>query len=119
MREEYLFNLNRTGLAFLSSLALLASRHFAPAQLPPDFPAITTHTYDTNALGAGYVFIASMPLNKGNLGLPYYLLILKNDGSPHAYKKVWYQVPGDFYENDFKVLPNGLLHYSQFFGHYS
>ena len=89
------------------------------AQLPPDFPAITTHTYDTNALGAGYVFIASMPLSKGNKGLPHYVLILKNDGSPYAYKKVWYQTPGDFYENDFKVLPNGLLHYSQFFGFYS
>jgi len=91
----------------------------ARAQLPPDFPAITTRTYDSNSVGAGYVFIASMPLSKGNKGLPYYLLILRNDGTPFAYKKVWYKTPGDFYENDFKVLPNGLLHYSQFFGFYS
>jgi hypothetical protein len=98
---------------------LLGASTTANAQLPADFPAITTRIYDTNALGTGYVFLASMPLSKDNRGLPHYLLILNNDGTPHAYKKVWYQVPGDFYENDFKVLPNGLLHYSQFFGFYS
>ena len=112
-------NTKKTGLKCLVTALLLGTLQISNAQLPADFPAITTHTYDTNALGSGYVFIASMPLSKGNKGLPYYLLILNNDGSPHAYKKVWYQVPGDFYENDFKVLPNGLLHYSQFFGNYS
>ena len=107
------------GYYFLIIAAVLWGGSRIHAQLPPDFPAITTHTYDTNAVGEGYVFIASLPLSKANKGLPYYLMILKNDGSPYAYKKIWYKTPGDFYGNDFKVLPNGLLHYSQFFGFYS
>lgn len=106
-------------LYFLTIAAALWAGGNINAQLPVNFPAITTRTFDTNAVGTGYVFIASMPLSKGNKGLPHYMLILKNDGSPYAYKKVWYQTPGDFYANDFKVLPNGLLHYSQFFGFYS
>ncbi len=87
--------------------------------LPDDFPKITTHIYDANALGEGYIFLAAMPLGKNVKGLPSYLLILNNDGTPHAYKKVWYQVPGDYHGMDFKVLSNGLLHYAQFFSWYS
>lgn len=112
-------NIKSVVFYFLTIAAALWAGGKINAQLPADFPAITTRTFDTNAVGTGYVFIASMPLSKGNKGLPHYMLILKNDGSPYAYKKVWYQTPGDFYANDFKVLPNGLLHYSQFFGFYS
>ncbi len=112
-------NMKTVFLYFLTIAAALWAGGSINAQLPADFPAITTRTFDTNAVGTGYVFIASMPLSKGNKGLPHYMLILKNDGSPYAYKKVWYKTPGDFYANDFKVLPNGLLHYSQFFGFYS
>lgn len=77
----------------------------AAAQLPPDFPNLTITACDTNAVGDGYLF-AEVTDTTPNGG--YYVMILKNDGTP-----VWYQnVATNNY--DFKLLPSGLLHYAPF-----
>ena len=78
----------------------------ATAQLPPDFPILTVTTCDTNAVGDGYIFleVTDSWTNGG-----YYVMILKNDGTP-----VWYQNVTN-HNYDFKVLPNGYLHYAPFF----
>ena len=77
----------------------------AKAQLPPDFPGVTVSTCDTNAVGDGYIFleVTDSWTNGG-----YYVMILKNDGTP-----VWYQNVTN-HNYDFKVLPNGYLHYAPF-----
>ncbi len=76
------------------------------AQLPPDFPGLTVTTYNTNAVGEGYIFleVTDSSTNGG-----YYVMILENNGSP-----VWYQNVTN-HNYDFKVLPNGYLHYADFY----
>ena len=77
------------------------------AQLPPDFPAISVTTYDSNKVSPGYIFVGtwSSAPNSGS-----YIMILNNDGTP---------VDGNKYQElvktaiDFKVQPNGLLSYAQ------
>jgi arylsulfotransferase ASST/Ser-Thr-rich glycosyl-phosphatidyl-inositol-anchored membrane family protein len=77
----------------------------AEAQLPTNFSAVTVTALDTNAVADGYVFLAvGVPVTNGG----YYVMILKNDGTP-----VWYQQVGDEIY-DFKLLPNGFLHYAEF-----
>jgi hypothetical protein len=75
------------------------------AQLPPDFPALTITTCNTNAVGAGYIFLE---VTDSSTNAGYYLMMLKNDGTP-----VWYQNVTN-HNYDFKVLPNGYLHYAPF-----
>ncbi len=82
----------------------------AAADLPADFPAITVTQCDTNAVGEGCIFleVTDSSTNGG-----YYLMILGNDGKP-----VWRQsVPNHVY--DFKMLPNGYLHYALFYNTHS
>jgi hypothetical protein len=76
------------------------------AQLPPDFPGLKVTTYNTNAVGDGYIFleVTDSPTNGG-----YYVMMLKNDGTP-----VWYQSVTN-YTYDFKPLPNGYLHYANIY----
>jgi hypothetical protein len=74
--------------------------------LPSDFPAMTAHTYDANAIAPGYVFLA-VALNVEGVG--HYLMILNNDGAP-----VWYKKVGHDEIYNFGVMPNGLLHYAPF-----
>ena len=78
----------------------------APAQLPPDFPGLTVTTCDTNTVGDGYVFleVTDSATNGG-----YYVMMLQNDGTP-----VWYQNVTN-HNYDFKVLPNGYLHYANIY----
>jgi hypothetical protein len=76
----------------------------ANAQLPPDFPSFTVTTYDTNAVGDGYIFLT---VSETSTNVGWYAMILKNDGTP-----VWYQHTPDAVA-DLKVLPNGFLHYAQ------
>lgn len=93
--------------AALSALAALAlSLTSLKAQVPTDFPSFTVTTYDTNAVGNGYIFL-SVTDTSTNVG--YYVMVLRNDGTP-----VYYQsVPNHSY--DFKLLPNGFLHNAPFY----
>jgi hypothetical protein len=71
------------------------------ADLPSDFPGLTVTTCDSNAVGAGYVFLE---VTDSSTDGGYYVMMLKNDGTP-----VWYQNVGN-HSYDFKTLPNGNLH---------
>ena len=82
-----------------------------PEPLPADFPAMTAHIYDANAIAPGYVFLA-VALNVEGIG--HYLMILENDGTP-----VWYRKVGHDEIYNFGVMPNGLLHYAPFLAAHS
>lgn len=85
---------------FVIGLACRTSK----AQLPPDFPTVTVTTNYAPAVAGGYIFEA---VNLPAPGIGYYAMILGNDGAP-----LWYQQLTNACW-DFKVLPNGLLHYAQ------
>ncbi len=80
-------------------------------ELPPNFPAMTAHIYDANALADGRIFLA-VATEVQDVG--YYLMVLNNDGTPYAYKELL-----NDYAYDFKVQPNGLISYAQFTHHHS
>lgn len=82
-----------------------------PDGLPADFPSMTAHIHDANALGDGYIFLAVATEVEGT---GYYLMVLNNDGTPYAYKEL-----ADDYAYDFKVQPNGLISYAQFIHHHA
>lgn len=97
---------------FLGVFLLIVYRASANgADLPANFPAITTHIYDSNAIGEGYIYLA-VAAQVEDVG--YYLLILENDGTP-----VWYKELPDDYAYDFKMQPNGMLTYAQLLFHHS
>ncbi len=87
----------------------LTSPKILHAQLPEDFPGITTEVSDTT--GDGYVFLAVATEVEG---IGYYLIILDNDGTIIDHKKL-----DSDYAYDFKVQPNGQLSYAQFLSHHS
>ena len=96
----------RAGLIYVMVVTLIGLAGInAKAGLPPDFPGLTVTTCDTNAVGDGYIFleVTDSSTNGG-----YYIMMLKNDGTP-----VWYQNVTN-HNYDFKVLPNGYLHYAPF-----
>ena len=96
----------------LSILLWIASGASAQeGDLPANFPAITTHVYDSNAIGKGHIYLGVASEVEG---VGFYLMILKNDGTP-----VWYKELPDDYSYDFKLQPNGLLTYAQFLHHHS
>jgi hypothetical protein len=76
----------------------------ANAQLPADFPTVTVTTNFAAGVGDGYIFQA---INLPAPGVGYYAMILGNDGNP-----IWYTALTNACW-DFKVLPNGYLHYAQ------
>ncbi len=76
----------------------------AKAQLPANFPTLTVVTNYPSAVADGYIF-QGVNLPVTNVG--YYAMILTNDGTP-----IWYQELTNACW-DFKVLPNGYLHYAQ------
>ena len=80
-------------------------------KLPANFPAITAHLYDSKAVGAGYVYVAVASEVEG---VGFYLMVLRNDGTP-----VWYKELPDDYAYDFKLQPNGLPTYAQLLEHHS
>jgi len=98
---------------FLLSIFLLIALGASAngAKLPANFPAITTHIYDSNAIGEGYVYLAVAAQVEG---VGYYLMILENNGTP-----VWYKELPDDYAYDFKLQPNGLPAYAQLLNHHS
>lgn len=76
----------------------------ARAQLPANFPTLTVTTNFAPGVAEGLVF---QGVNLAPPGIGYYAMIVTNDGTP-----VWYQqLTNACY--DFKVLPNGDLHYAQ------
>jgi len=83
----------------------------AYGDLPTNFPGITTYIYDANVIADGYVFLS---VSTEVEGVGYYVMILENDGTV-----VWYKELPDDYSYDFRVLPNGYLHYAQLFHHHT
>jgi hypothetical protein len=83
---------------------LIAAADIAYAQVPTNFPTLTVTTNYPSAVANGYVFLANnlTPTNVGN-----YVMIITNDGTP-----IWYRALTNA-GWDFKVLPNGYLHYAQ------
>ncbi|HSU54176.1 MAG TPA: aryl-sulfate sulfotransferase [Candidatus Dormibacteraeota bacterium] len=100
----------------LFAVAVLAAcRAIVNAQVPTNFTGVTTTVYDSNALASGYVFVASCG-KQGDKG-PFFLQMMNNDGTPHAFQKVGNVALGDdYYPYDFKVLANGLLLNAQYTG---
>ena len=96
----------RFGLGILTGLSVAVAT--TKAQLPADFPTVTVTKYDTNAVGDGYIFLT---VSESSTNVGPYLVIFRNDGTP-----LWYR-RGDGSGwaacADFKVLPNGLLHYAE------
>jgi hypothetical protein len=81
------------------------------ADLPANFPAITTHVYDSTTIGKGYIYLA---VAADVEGVGFYLMILDNDGTPK-----WYRELPDDYAYDFKLQTNGLPTYAQLLNHHS
>jgi len=105
--------MKRIVIAFGLLLGLVGAAHAqeVDGNLPDNFPAITTHVYDANAIGDGYIYLA---VASDVPGVGYYLMIVDNDGTP-----IWYKELPDDYAYDFKLQPNGLLSYAQLFHHHS
>lgn len=99
-------NFKSLRLFSVSALLTLAAATNLPAQLPPDFPKFTVLTYNTNAVTPGYIFL-SVTDSSTNGG--YYEMMLNNDGTPF-----WYTAVTN-HSYDFKMLPNGYLHYAPFY----
>ena len=99
-------NLKNVSLFCLVMVAPLGVSPKAMADLPVDFPSISVTTYNPAAVADGYVFLEVTDAAPGGGN---YLMMLKNDGTPFWYQKV----ASNNY--DFKVLPNGLLHYAEFY----
>jgi hypothetical protein len=95
--------MKRNILCFGVAAAALAC-FSAVGQLPPDFPTLSVTTNYPAGVGAGYIF-QGVNLPAPNVG--YYAMVVTNDGMP-----IWYQKLTNACW-DFKVLPNGYLHYAQ------
>jgi len=93
----------------MASFGLVNSN--AHGALPANFPTVTTYIYDANIIADGYTFLAVAAEVEG---IGYYVLIVDNDGNI-----VWYKEANDDEIYDFKVLPNGHLHYAAFIEHHS
>ena len=77
------------------------------------FAGVATSIYDSNSIAPGHIFLAS----NGSNAAPFFLQIMRNDGSVQASKKAGYITPGDaYYPHDFKQLANGLLLNAQYTG---
>lgn len=97
-------SLQRIAGATIAIVLIAASPRTAVAQVPANFPPITVTTNYAAGVANGYIFLADT-YTTTNFG--FYVMMLTNDGSP-----VWYrQLTNSGF--DFKVLPNGYLHYAQ------
>jgi hypothetical protein len=113
-----ILNLIRKGeivkrLIFILSILLMIVREASPqeADLPANFPVITTRIYDSNAIGKGYIYLTVASQVEG---VGFYLMIVDNDGTP-----VWYKELPDDCAYDFKLQANGLPTYAQLLNHHS
>jgi hypothetical protein len=93
--------LNSTAFA---ALLILAYATKADAQIPTNFPTVTVTTNYASGAANGYIFLANN-ITATNVG--YYVMMLTNDGTPVFYRALTNA------GYDFKVLPNGYLHYAQ------
>ena len=91
-------------IALAGTILLILACRSASAQLPANFPTLTVTTNYSSAVGDGYIF---QGVNLPVAGVGYYAMIVGNDGLP-----IWYQELTNACW-DFKVLPNGYLHYAQ------
>jgi hypothetical protein len=100
-------------LIFILSILLMIVREASPqeADLPANFPVITTRIYDSNAIGKGYIYLTVASQVEG---VGFYLMIVDNDGTP-----VWYKELPDDCAYDFKLQANGLPTYAQLLNHHS
>jgi hypothetical protein len=96
--------MNNRLLHSIGVAALLACSTKADAQIPTNFPTVTVTTNYAAGTTDGYIFLANN-ISPTNVG--YYVMMLTNDGSPFWYKALTNA------GYDFKVLPNGYLHYAQ------
>jgi len=71
--------------------------------IPSDFPKIKVRNLDNPT--DGYTFITT---NGYTPGVGYYLMMIKNDGTPYWYKKF-----DSNYPSDFKMQSNGMLSYAE------
>src|SRR5258708_38548094 len=94
----------KTNVVRLISALIILLALATQAQLPPDFPTLTVTTNYPAGVGDGLIF---MGVNLPSKGAGYYAMIITNDGTP-----VWFQSLTNACW-DFKVLPNGFLHYGQ------
>jgi hypothetical protein len=88
---------------FVATMMIVAGVK-ATAQLPANFPALAVTTNDAPSVADGYIFLTDS-FKATNYG--YYVMMLTNDGTAFWYK----QLTNAAY--DFKVLPDGYLHYAQ------
>jgi hypothetical protein len=88
----------------LVATILLIAGVKATAQLPADFPALTVTTNYAPGVANGYIFLTDS-YKAAKYG--YYVMMLTNDGTAFWYKQL---TNAAF---DFKMLPNGYLHYAQ------
>ncbi len=88
----------------VGALFIVAYAMNVGAQIPTNFPTVTVTTNYAAGTTDGYIFLANN-ISPTNVG--YYVMMLTNDGSPTWYKAL----TNSGY--DFKVLPNGYLHYAQ------
>ncbi len=91
-------------IALAGIIAHILACGSASAQLPANFPTLTVTTNYSSGVGGGYIF---QGVNLPVAGVGYYAMIVGNDGLP-----IWYQELTNACW-DFKVLPNGYLHYAQ------
>ena len=100
----------KTKLTWVLAAGILAGIVLPPraaqAQLPPDFPAFTVTTYNSNAVGAGNIFLT---VTETSTNVGFYAMILRNDGTP-----VWWQRTTNE-AIDLKLLANGYLHSGNFY----
>ncbi len=91
-------------ISFNSSSTIRKNSSAAAADsIPSDFPKIKVQNVDNPS--DGYTLITT----NGNIeGIGYYLIMLKNDGTPY-----WYRKFDSYYPTDFKMQSNGLLSYAE------
>ena len=84
------------------SSPLRKTASIASDSIPSDFPKIKV----SNSVNPtdGYTFMTTDDIIPG---LGYYLMIIKNDGTP-----LWYKKFANHYPTDFRMQPNGMLSYA-------
>ena len=94
----------KNGIIILGANLIILAALNMKAQLPGNFPTLSVTTNYSAAVADGDIF---QGVNLPVAGIGYYAMIVGNDGLP-----VWYRELTNACW-DFKVLPNGYLHYAQ------